>query len=43
MGEEGTAPILDQKKEPKLAAEVFNLMGTRYGWNQGSIVELIQC
>jgi hypothetical protein len=42
MGEEGTAPILDQK-EPKLAAEVLNLMGTKYGWNQGSIVELIQC
>lgn len=38
---EGTARIVDQEEEPKLAAEVSNLMSTKYGWNEGLIVELI--
>jgi hypothetical protein len=40
MNWEGTARIVDQE-EPKLAAEVSNLMGTIYRWNDGLIVELI--
>jgi deazaflavin-dependent oxidoreductase (nitroreductase family) len=38
---EGTARVVHKEKEPKLAAEVSNLMGTKYGWNEGLIVELI--
>jgi hypothetical protein len=38
---EGIARIVDQEKEPKLVAEVSNLMGRKYGWNEGLIVELI--
>jgi hypothetical protein len=36
----GTARIIDQDKEPKLTAEISNLMSTKYGWNDGLIVEL---
>jgi hypothetical protein len=39
---EGTARIVYQEKEPKSVAEVSNLMGRKYGWNEGLIVELIQ-
>ena len=38
---EGTARIVDQDKEPILAAEVSKLMSTKYGWNKGLLVELI--
>jgi hypothetical protein len=37
----GTARMVDKEKEPKLAAEVSNLMSTKYGWNEGLIIELI--
>jgi hypothetical protein len=37
----GTARMVEQDKEPKLAAEVSNLMSTKYGWNEGLIVELV--
>jgi hypothetical protein len=37
----GTARIVEQDNEPKLAAEVSNLMSTKYGWNEGLIVELV--
>ena len=37
----GTARIVEKNKEPKLAAEVSNLMSTKYGWNEGLIVELV--
>lgn len=36
----GTGRIVDHKKEPQLAAEVAKLMGAKYGWDQGLIVEL---
>jgi deazaflavin-dependent oxidoreductase (nitroreductase family) len=38
---EGTARIVEQDKEPELAAEVSKLMSTKYGWNGGLIVELV--
>ena len=38
---EGIARIVHQEKEPKLVAEVSNLMGRKYGWNEGLIVELV--
>ena len=38
---EGTARVVDPDKEPKLAAKVFKLMDTKYGWDDGLIVELI--
>jgi len=37
----GTARIVEKNKEPELAAEVSKLMSTKYGWNEGLIVELI--
>ena len=37
---EGTARLIDKVKDSKLAAEVSNLMSTKYGWNDGLIVEL---
>lgn len=36
----GTARIIDQDTEPELTAEISNLMCTKYGWNEGLIVEL---
>jgi hypothetical protein len=36
----GTARIIDQEKQPELTAEISKLMSTKYGWNQGLIVEL---
>ena len=38
---EGTARVVDQKKEPALAADVSGLMSSKYGWDQGLIVELV--
>jgi hypothetical protein len=38
---EGTARIVDKNNEYKLAEEISNLMNTKYGWNDGLIVELI--
>jgi deazaflavin-dependent oxidoreductase (nitroreductase family) len=37
----GAARIVEKDNEPELAAEVFNLMSTKYGWNEGLIVELV--
>jgi deazaflavin-dependent oxidoreductase (nitroreductase family) len=37
----GTARIVDQEKEPRLAREVLKLMSTKYKWSQGLIVELM--
>lgn len=39
---EGKAQIFDQDKESELAIQVSKLMSTKYGWNRGLIVELIQ-
>ncbi len=36
----GTARIIDQDKEPELIAGISKLMSTKYGWNEGLIVEL---
>jgi hypothetical protein len=36
----GTARIVEQDKESELPAEVSKLMSTKYGWNEGLIVEL---
>lgn len=38
---EGTARVVDRKKEPALAADVSRLMSNKYGWDQGLIVELV--
>lgn len=38
---EGFARVVDQNKDSKLAAEVSNLMDTKYSWKDGLIVELI--
>ena len=37
----GTARIVEQDKEPELTAEVSKLMSTKYGLNEGMIVELV--
>jgi hypothetical protein len=37
----GTARIVDQDKESNSADEVSKLMDTKYGWDDGLIVELI--
>jgi hypothetical protein len=37
---EGTARIVDKNNEYKLAEEVCNFMNTKYGWNDGLIVEI---
>ena len=39
---EGEARIVNREREPELAAEVSNLMNTKYGWSEGIIVELIR-
>ncbi|PWU82644.1 MAG: hypothetical protein DLM72_00795 [Candidatus Nitrosopolaris wilkensis] len=36
----GTARIIDQDKEPEVTAGISKLMSTKYGWNEGLIVEL---
>jgi deazaflavin-dependent oxidoreductase (nitroreductase family) len=36
----GTARVVDRDKEPEWTAGVSELMGTKYGWNEGLIVEL---
>jgi deazaflavin-dependent oxidoreductase (nitroreductase family) len=36
----GSAMIVNQKQEPKLAAEVSKLMDAKYRWDRGLIVEL---
>jgi deazaflavin-dependent oxidoreductase (nitroreductase family) len=38
---EGEARIVNREKESELAAEVSNLMNTKYGWSEGIIIELI--
>jgi deazaflavin-dependent oxidoreductase (nitroreductase family) len=39
---EGKAQIVDQDKESELAIQVSKLMSTKYGWDRGLIVKLIQ-
>ena len=39
---EGKSRIVDQDKEPELAIQVSKLMSTKYDWDGGLIVELIQ-
>ena len=39
---EGKSRIVDQDKEPELAIQVSKLMSTKYDWEGGLIVELIQ-
>jgi deazaflavin-dependent oxidoreductase (nitroreductase family) len=36
----GNARIVDQEKDPKLATQVSKLMGAKYRWNNGLIVEI---
>ncbi len=36
----GIARIIEQDKEPELTAGISKLMSTKYGWNEGLIVEL---
>jgi deazaflavin-dependent oxidoreductase (nitroreductase family) len=36
----GNARIVDQEKDPKLASQVSKLMGTKYKWKNGLIVEI---
>ena len=36
----GSARIIDEGNEPKLAAEVAKLMAEKYKWGEGLIVEL---
>jgi deazaflavin-dependent oxidoreductase (nitroreductase family) len=36
----GTARIIDQDTQPEFTAEISKLMSTKYGWNEGLIVEL---
>ena len=37
---EGTARLVDQDKDPELAAIVSKLMDAKYGWSEGLIIEL---
>jgi deazaflavin-dependent oxidoreductase (nitroreductase family) len=39
---EGKSRIVDQDKESELAIQVSKLMSTKYGWDRGLIVKLIQ-
>ncbi|MFZ0892888.1 MAG: nitroreductase/quinone reductase family protein [Candidatus Nitrosopolaris sp.] len=38
---EGTARLVDQEKDAKLASQIANLMGAKYKWDRGLIVEII--
>ncbi|MGB7953660.1 MAG: nitroreductase/quinone reductase family protein [Candidatus Nitrosopolaris sp.] len=38
---EGTAILVDQEKDAKLASQIANLMGAKYKWDRGLIVEII--
>jgi len=38
---EGTARLVDQEKDAKLASQIANLMSTKYKWDRGLIVEII--
>jgi len=37
----GTARLIDQEEDAKLASQIANLMGTKYKWDRGLIVEII--
>lgn len=37
---EGTARLVDQEKDAKLASQIANLMGAKYKWDRGLIVEI---
>ncbi len=38
---EGTARLVDQEKDAKLASQIAKLMGAKYKWDRGLIVEKI--
>jgi deazaflavin-dependent oxidoreductase (nitroreductase family) len=38
---EGTARLVDQEKDAKLASQIANLMSAKYKWDRGLIVEII--
>jgi deazaflavin-dependent oxidoreductase (nitroreductase family) len=38
---EGTARLIDQEKDTKLANQIANLMSVKYKWDKGLITELI--
>jgi len=38
---EGTARLVDQEKDTKLASQIANLMSAKYKWDRGLIVEII--
>ena len=38
---EGTARLVDPRKEPELITRISELMDTKYKWHQGLIVEII--
>ena len=38
---EGTARLIDQEEDAKLASQIANLMGAKYKWDRGLIVEII--
>jgi len=40
LSAEGTARVVDRKKEARLAAEVAALMKSKYNWSGGIILEL---
>jgi hypothetical protein len=37
----GTARLIDQEEDAKLASQIANLMVTKYKWDRGLIVEII--
>jgi len=38
---EGTARLIDQEEDAKLVCQIANLMGAKYKWNRGLIVEIV--
>lgn len=38
---EGTARLVDQEKDAKLASKIVKLMSAKYKWDRGLIVEII--
>jgi hypothetical protein len=39
---EGTARLVDQEKDAKLASKIAKLVSAKYKWDRGLIVEIIQ-
>jgi hypothetical protein len=38
---EGTARLVDEQNDAKLASQIANLMSAKYKWDRGLIVEII--